>query len=111
VTPRAKGPWASDQLESAQVKLGVQLLRKMGWSCYHLSDRRKSNLTPGVPDLVAFHSVHGMVFWEAKGMTGHVQTPPQRAFQGHCEQVGVPYVVGSFTALYDWLTLPRSEAA
>jgi hypothetical protein len=109
VTRRA---WSPNDLEKSHQKMGVALLRQLGYRVWTLNQNRASNVAPGVPDVLAIHPRHGLLFGEAKGRTGHKQSPKQKDFQSACDAGRVQYVCGDIDALKRHLGIPiAAEAA
>jgi hypothetical protein len=91
--------------EAAEQRAGLDLLTRLGWAWWRAGQRdARGTQDPGVPDVIALHPDHGVLFWECKRETGGRLSFYQRAFQAQCESAGVPYVVGPCSALSEYLT-------
>jgi hypothetical protein len=95
----------TDDLEGTHQKRGITLLRKLGWRVWTTNQGRASNVAPGLPDVLAIHARHGLLFWEAKGRTGHKQSPKQAEFEATCVAAGLAYVCGTIDDLTAHLTV------
>jgi hypothetical protein len=112
MSPRPRKPWSPDNLEASHQRRGLKLLRELGWRTWTLNQHRASNVAPGVPDVYALHPRHGALWWEAKGTTGHKQSPKQVEFQAACTECRVAYVCGTIDDLKQYLGIPLyTEAA
>jgi hypothetical protein len=97
--------------EAREQQAGIQLLRIMGFSTWRVGQRNaRGTQDAGVPDVVAIHPAHGLLFWEAKRPRGGRQSPAQRAFQAAADAAGVAYVCGPFQALHAYLLGLRRSA-
>jgi hypothetical protein len=74
-----------------------RLLEAVGFWCGSLSQGRKTRQSAGLPDVIALHPQHGVLFVEAKQRTG-VQSAAQQKFEQRCVAAGVPYVVARSVA-------------
>lgn len=82
----------------------VALLRRLGFKCYSFSDRRRSVLTPGTPDVFFRHAgkqIHG---WIEVKRPGAMQRPQQIEFERDAKACGETYLlVDSVEVLWDYL--------
>lgn len=69
----------------------------MGFWCGSLSQGRSTRQSAGLPDVIALHPRHGVLFLEVKQSRG-VQSSAQEKFEARCVQAGVPYVVARSVA-------------
>jgi hypothetical protein len=89
--------------EKAIVAQADRQMRALGFVVVNFSQPRASKQTPGIPDREYFHPARGLFLkWEAKAPTGR-QSPAQAQYQTWCEAAGIPYVLGTDDALYQWL--------
>lgn len=80
----------------------IRLYRAHGCSVYITSVKmkvsKKAKVTPGVSDLIVFHTrARSMFFHECKNASGRLE-PSQTNFQSDALAVGVPYIVGGIDA-------------
>lgn len=87
---RAKLPVPTEKQVQHAVK---DLLRKLGCRVYDTSQPMRALITPGVPDLIVFHPLRGLLFIECKAHGGK-QSEAQIDFQRLSEHAGIPYIVG-----------------
>jgi hypothetical protein len=99
-TPRMRG----GELEAQQQARGIAHLRSTGWRVWRIGQKNATGTQdPGVPDVVAIHVEHGLLWWEAKREFGGEQSAAQKGFQAACRAAGVAYVCGNFAALLEHL--------
>ncbi len=98
----SKGPWVRtatsglDDLERHDQARIVKLYRVLGCKVYSLSQYRRANQTPGLPDLLVKHKARRLSFThELKTKAGRM-SEPQREFQALCEACGDHHVVGGY---------------
>jgi hypothetical protein len=96
MTPRtAKGRASAWRRPSEkQVQAAVkEMLGKIGCRVYDTSQPMRALITPGVPDLIAFHPRRGLLFIECKAPGGKL-SEAQEDFQRLCRQAGIHHIVG-----------------
>lgn len=85
--------------EAVEQMAGIQWLQVHGWQTWRIGQRdARGTQDPGVPDVVAIHPDHGLIWWEAKGKGGR-QSGAQMAFEAACREAGVRYVCGGAATL------------
>ncbi len=87
----------------ASVQVGIKrLLSMLGVAYYDTSQPFRALITPGVPDLIAFHQGRGLFFIEVKSRTGR-QSKAQQQFETLCRRSGIPYILGGTQQVIDFL--------
>lgn len=82
----------------------VKLLRTIGFTVWDLSQYRRANQTPGLPDLMAKHEGRGFAFTlECKGQEGRV-SPAQKEYARLAERCGERHLIGGYETLMTYLT-------
>jgi hypothetical protein len=82
---------------------GDLLMAAAGFSAVRFSQARATQQTPGIPDRRYYSPERrAAVWWEAKTEIGR-PSAFQTAFRAMCEAVGEEYVIGTESALVDWL--------
>lgn len=90
---RLKIPESQEQAEA------VAYLRLRGYAVWRIGQRNaKGTQDAGVPDVVAIHPAHGLLWYECKREGGR-QSPAQHAFEAACREAGVRYICGTCRVL------------
>lgn len=82
---------------------GVRTLRAAGFVVYRLSQARRTNQSPGIPDAYAMHPQRGLALWWEAKRPGGTQSPPQRQFEAECRACGLPYLLGGTDVIWTHL--------
>jgi hypothetical protein len=84
--------------ESHEQARAAKLYRTLGFKVYSLSQYRRANQTPGLPDLLCKHGPRHFSFThELKTREGRV-SKEQEEFRRLCEACGDMHVVGGYEA-------------
>jgi hypothetical protein len=82
----------------------VKLLRTIGFTVWDLSQYRRANQTPGLPDLMAKHEGRGFAFtFEVKGQEGRL-SKHQETFARLAARCGERHLIGGYDTLMTYLT-------
>lgn len=82
----------------------VNIYQSCGCTVYATSNRRRTEATPGHPDLVVFQPNRCRMWWhETKTQDGRL-SKEQKQFIGRAAECGVQVVVGGTQAARDFLT-------
>jgi len=93
-----------EQLEAAVQASVMRFYASFGCEVARFSERRRSRIQKGWPDLVVFcPRKQTMWFHECKRESHGVQSEDQRTIQGWAEACGVAYVLGGVQAASDHL--------
>lgn len=105
----SKGAWVRTEtsgladLERHDQSRIAKLYRSVGCKVYDLSQYRRSNQTPGLPDLLVKHGPRKLSWThEVKTREGRV-SEPQREFAALCEACGDKHVIGGYDAAVTFL--------
>ena len=100
----------SNSLEKHVQRAVKGLLGQMSIAVYDTSQPFAAKITPGVADLICFCPRRGLFFVECKRKGGK-QSPAQQVFQRHCEDAGVPYLLGGVDEVTEFLQTYKRKAA
>ncbi len=93
-------------------RLGKQLLRECGCALYSTEQVRRSKVSEGIPDTMAFHQRRGFAFVEWKhpefvhpdGDRKHAMSQKQRTFRDWCRRTATTYLlVSRLETVRDWI--------
>lgn len=91
------------RLESQEQAEAIRYLGLRGWRAWRIGQRNaRGTQDAGVPDVVAIHPHHGLLWYECK-REGGKQSAAQRAFEAACIEAGVRYVCGPCSVLIEAL--------
>ena len=95
---------ARDVVNESQVQSAVKrLYRSMGCKIYDTSQRRRADITPGIPDLIVFHPGKGLQWFHEVKVEGGRQSPAQKRFERDCIAAKSDYILGGVAAAKDHL--------
>lgn len=89
--------------EDEVVDAADALMRALGFDVVRLSQKRRSKITPGVPDRYYLHRRRKISLWYEAKAPGGTLRPEQSEFQRMCQEAHVEHVAGGLPQLREWL--------